>query len=560
MVAHGRSNDETPYRNRFTTPFHNPLFQCIDRPLAAFAATRDLFASVSYAERVNTPARIEAARLKIAELLAAHAEWFCTLNGGESHALRRNELDIAVSYGRLILTSWTQKGSRAWKIFDWELAGEKLTLRASRRMGAERPLIELVPRAAASAIALTVKTARQKRSVQLGELACSIQYGAKLERASLSPGARRGQPGRYARILLRQKHQRLAVTGSVAASKANDADAFLAAALLWFKRTGERARPPYIQQLWLAVDSDLVKPIVQRVAMLRQSLRAAVAVFEVDQQLTEMKLVDVPAREDLWKRRPARFPPVPAGESSEIAKRLIDLAPDAIDVVKARHGETLRYFGLPFARVRRVMETERLWFGVESIRRRLLDENTENEWRNLLTELLTHRTAQTSDHHHALYRNAAEAWLESLLRRDITRLDPGLIIAPLHAQFRTARGGVLGVRPVDLLALRQDGRLVVIELKVAEAREHVLQGVDYWQRVEAHRRRGHITRAKLFGDRKISNESPLVYLVAPTLRVHPTFTALARSIDPDIEIYRFDINEDWRAGVRVMRRMRVNRP
>ena len=510
-------------------------------------------------ERVNTPARVEAARLKIAQLLTTHAEWFFTLDGGESQALRRSELDIAVAYGRLILTSWTEKGSRTWKIFDWELTGEKLTLRASRRMGAERPLIELVPRAAASAIALTVKTARQKRSVQLGELACSLQSGTKLERASLSPGARRGQPGRYARILLRQKHQRLAVTGSVAASKASDADAFLAAALLWFKRTGERARPPYIQQLWLAVESDLVKPIVQRVAMLRQSLRASVAVFEVDQQLTEMKLVDVPAREDLWKRRLARFPPVPAGESSEIASRLIDLAPDAIDVVKARHGETLRYFGLPFARVRRVMETERLWFGVENLRRRLLDENTENEWQNLLTELLTHRTAQASDRHHALYRNAAEAWLESLLRRDITRLDPGLIIAPLHAQFRTARGGVLGVRPVDLLALRQDGRLVVIELKVAEAREHVLQGVDYWQRVEAHRRRGHITRAKLFGDRKISNESPLVYLVAPTLRVHPAFTALARSIDPDIEIYRFDINEDWRAGVRVMRRMRVNR-
>src|SRR6185436_6799252 len=226
-------------------------------------------------------------------------------------------------------------------------------------------------------------------------------------------------------------------------------------------------------------------------------------------------------------------------------------------VVSARHGETLRYFGLPFARVRRVMGSERLWFGVENARRRLLDENSEEEWKNLLTELIEHRSANASDHHHALYRNAAEAWLESLLRRDITRLDPGLIIAPLHAQFRTARGGVLGVRPVDLLALRQDGRLVVIELKVAEAREHVLQGVDYWQRVEAHRRRGHIARAKLFGARKISNELPLVYLVAPTLRVHPSFNTLARSIARDIEIYRFDINEDWRAGVRVMRRLRV---
>jgi hypothetical protein len=98
----------------------------------------------------------------------------------------------------------------------------------------------------------------------------------------------------------------------------------------------------------------------------------------------------------------------------------------------------------------------------------------------------------------------------------------------------------------------------VIELKVSEDREHVLQGADYWRRVEAHRRRGHITRARLFGELKISDESPLVYLVAPTLRFHRTFQTLARTIAPDIEIYRFDINEDWRAGVRVMRRTRVN--
>jgi hypothetical protein len=42
------------------------------------------------------------------------------------------------------------------------------------------------------------------------------------------------------------------------------------------------------------------------------------------------------------------------------------------------------------------------------------------------------------------------------------------------------------------------------------------------------------------------------------LRVHPAFNTLAPSIAADIEIYRVDINEDWRAGVRVMRRMRVN--
>ena len=113
-----------------------------------------------------------------------------------------------------------------------------------------------------------------------------------------------------------------------------------------------------------------------------------------------------------------------------------------------------------------------------------------------------------------------------------------------------------------MLALRQDGRLVVIELKASEDREHVLQGVDYWRRVEAHRRRGHIAKARLFDDRararRIEDEPPLVYLVAPTLRVHPSFNTLARCIATDVEIYRFDLNEDWRSGIRVMRRIRVN--
>ncbi len=509
-------------------------------------------------QRINKTDLVEAARAAIAELLSAHVEWFCTLNDEDTHSLSHNEIQVSVAHERLILNCWTEQGSRAWKIFAWEWTGEKLILQASRKMGAERPLIELVPRAAASAVALTVQTARLARCDQLAALAASLQPGARVERSSLSPGARRGQPGRYARIVLRQKHHRVAVTGSVASGKPSDVDALLASALLWFKRISERSRSPYPQYLWLVVDDSVVKPLGHRLALLRSILLEAISVYEVDEQLTRLTRVDIPTREELWKRRLARFPPVPTADASEVTNSLIAFAPEAIDVVNARHGHTLRFFGLPFARVRQVMGTTRVWFGIDGGRRRMLDEKSESEWSNLLDDLMQHRSAIARDHRNALYRNAAEAWLESLLRRDITQLDPGLIIAPLHAQFRTARGGAVSVRPVDLLALRHDGRLAVIELKVSEDREHVFQGADYWQRVEAHRRRGHISRAKLFGERKISNEPPLIYLVAPTLRVHPAFNTLAHAIASDIQIYRFDINEDWRSGVRVMRRVRIN--
>jgi hypothetical protein len=248
-------------------------------------------------------------------------------------------------------------------------------------------------------------------------------------------------------------------------------------------------------------------------------------------------------------------------QQSETAGRIVALAPEAIDVARARRGETLRFHGLAFARVRRVLHHEQVWFGVGHAARTALDADNWPQLAKLIDELCEYRRADALDQRHAWYASAPEAWLESLLRRDITRLDPGLRLAPLHAQFRTARAGDAssgsGARPVDLLALRRDGRLVVIELKVSEDAALPLQGADYWRRISTYHRSGHIRKARLFDDAEISGEPPLVYLVAPLLRFHRSFQILARMIAPEIEMYRFDLNEDWRAGVRVMRRGRV---
>jgi len=499
---------------------------------------------------LTTPNLRKSAHEQITSLFHEHAEWLF-VSDGMVQSLRREEIELAIVQHRLVLSCWTETGTRVWRVLGWDWNGQLLELKVSRRMGAEVLLIELIPRTIAKVVTATIRAAREMRCERLAQLASSLEKGIAVERLSLSRGTRPGQPGRYAQIILRGRRARIAVTGPVVSSQPSAVDAFLSSALLWFGRKSA-------EQLWLIVSPDLLKPMIYRLALLRAGLRSIIKVFTVDDQLTALTAVSCPDKDELWKKKLARFPPVAAARSSELTTAIVAEAPDAIDVVHARHGQTLRYFGLPFARVRSLLGHERVWFGINRAHRRLLDESTLNDWDNLLSDLREHRSSSAFDHRHAFYRAAPEAWLESLLRRDITRLDPGLIIAPLHAQFRTARGAKLGIRPIDLLALRQDGRLVVIELKVSEDREHVLQGADYWRRVEAHRRRGHIAKAKLFGSRTISDEPPLVYLVAPTLRVHPAFQTLAQCISSDIEIYRFDINEDWRSGVRVMRRKRVN--
>ncbi len=523
---------------------------------------------------------IESANRTIRELLDTHSEWFLTQDGAAPLALNSTEFDLSIAHRRLIFSSWTEIGSRTWRVTAWSWTGEKLLLEASRRLGAEVAKLELVPRASAKAIVASIAAARQMRCEKLAQIVVqtlvgdfegvgasqhsethrlkSMLPGAKIERAVLSPGMRRDQPGRYARVILRWPHERLAVTATVARSDARNVDSLFSSALLWFNRFLSRPQRPPIEKLLIVVEPNTLEAARQRHVLLRESLRRRIELWEIDDDWEQTHPARAIERKALWKKRLTRFPPVTEADASERAQEIVSQAPHAIDIVNSRHGQTLRYHGLPFVRLRRVISNDRVWFGIEGARRLALDEYHERDWAKLLADLQSYRHDVCRDRRHWLYRSAGEAWLESMLRRDITKLDPGLIIAPLHAQFRTSHGGPTGARPIDLLALRHDGRLVVIELKVNEDREHVFQGVDYWRRVEAHRRRGHISSAKLFGDREISDESPLVYLVAPTLRFHPSFRTLAKMIAPDVEIYRFDINEDWRAGVRVVRRERVN--
>jgi len=517
---------------------------------------------------------LAATETSICQLIDAHSAWFVSENEGTPIEIRHDELEFYSSHRRLIFSSWTETGTRTWRITGWKWTGERLSLAATRRMGAEAATINLVPRASARALVAGIAAARQSRCEQLAQLVAqtlvcddspkdhrlkSVPLSVKIERAVVSPGMRRDQPGRYARIILRLPHERIAATGIVAQSDTRNVDSLFSSALLWFTRLLSVPKRPPITRLLIVIEHDLLEAARQRHALLRDSLRERIALAEIDDEWQEIKSLRPFERKHLWRKRITRFPPVRHDETSDSANRIIATAPHAIDSVASRHGQTLRYHGLPFARVRRVMSHERIWFGIDGARRRLLENFSERDWAKLAGDLQTYRSESCRNRRHWLYRAAGEAWLESILRRDISKLDPGLIIAPLHAQFRTSHGSMrTGARPVDLLALRHDGRLAVIELKVNEDREHVFQGLDYWRRVEAHRRRGHISAARLFGDRAISDESPLVYLVAPTLRFHPSFLTLAKTIAPDIEIYRFDINEDWRAGVRVVRRERVN--
>ena len=507
--------------------------------------------------RLDSHEEVEAALRLLTRLLEARGAWFLRESrDGKAVELRRGEWGLRVAGGGLLLSCWGESGARAWRVMAWRAEGEGLYLEAVRRSGAGRALLSLVPRALVASAGEAVADARRAECARLAALVCEFA-GARLEHASLSAGARRGEPGRWARVRLKLKagvYERVAVAAPVVPVGAEAVESFLTSALLWFTRLSESERGA--RSLWLVAPRALAAAVCERVPLLRASLHASVSVYELGEGECGLTPLHVATLEELFDAPATKLSRAAPRAPCELAASIIALAPDEIDLVRARHGETLRFQGLPFARVRHVAGKEHLWFGV-GVRRTLFVEGSEPDFLNLLAALKEHRRAAAPERRHALYRAAPEAWLEALLRRDVTRLDPGLRLAPIHAQFRATPGSGSAARPVDLLALRRDGRLVVVELKVAEDASLALQGADYWRRVEAQRRAGHLTRARLFGDADISDDPPLLYLVAPMLRFHRSFHTLACCLSPRIETYRLDLNEDWRAGVRVVRRARI---
>ncbi|MBV9215031.1 MAG: hypothetical protein JO053_02555, partial [Acidobacteria bacterium] len=277
--------------------------------------------------------------------------------------------------------------------------------------------------------------------------------------------------------------------------------------------------------------------------------KAKLSILQIDRRCDPPKLAEVPKRKirDLWRDKPQKLAIPPRFDLSATAERVVALAPHDIDVVFSKQGETLRFNGLPFARIRTLLEKEKAWFGVARAQRVLLEENFA-DLVALVDELSEFRTAAAPNPRHEYYRTAPEAWLESILRRNIQLLDANLILSPIYNQFRFFRD------KIDLLAIRRDGRLVIIELKTQPDREMVFQAADYWRKIEHQRRRGILANADLFDGREILDRPALVYLVAPAWSFHRDHGFFAKIVSPEIELWRWELHENWRDAVRVVAR------
>ena len=73
-----------------------------------------------------------------------------------------------------------------------------------------------------------------------------------------------------------------------------------------------------------------------------------------------------------------------------------------------------------------------------------------------------------------------------------------------------------------------------------------LQGLDYWSRVRWHHQRGEFQKFGYFAGRELSPRDPVLLLVAPALRIHPTTDQVLQYLSPEIDWTLLAIDERWR--------------
>ena len=481
-------------------------------------------------------------RAEIQGLFDKHFEWLIVPHEGDAFPVTSHELELTENKNHVLFGFLDGKGFHTWKINEAVRAEDEVHLDLAGAFGKDRTRLKLVPRISAASLAAEIETARLKRANTIADLIKDGLGASRVRRVELAK-----ENGRVAHIFFEDSSKKLNaaiadVTGTITA------ESMLASAIIWQEKLSLRKKDR-VGFVWVIATKKSARSLRKLQALLNASRRESLKVAETSfyNSVEKLSPLSFPRMSDVWRERSRKLVIPGDSQPSETAGRIIDLSPDEIDIIYSKQGETLRFMGLPFARVRTLLGKERSWFGTDS-GRQPIGESDWDQIETLVRELHQYRRHEPANRRHQFYRQAPEAWLESILRRNVALLDPNIILSPIYNQFRASNDRI------DLLALRKDGRLVIIELKTSPDREMVFQAADYWRKIELQRRQGRLQEARLFGDWKILDKPALVYLAAPAWSFHTDFEYFARMLHRDIELWRFELHKDWRRKVKVVAR------
>jgi hypothetical protein len=508
----------------------------------------------------------EALARTVEDFLAGARDAIVLDDGATVFDLAQAKYSISGERNKCLLHLWSAERNLVRRVLDVEIKHEVLRL-AVQRLGQTRPgKLEIcrqrdrrtptAKRAARLAYQKSLQRALERSFP--GYLASRLTTSADLER-SFGPI--------YARGLVRRGQSGFAILGVNPYETQSSIDAALTFGILWLDvcRVAQAGKMA-VEGLKVFLPAGASALTRERMAHLHPG-GAKWQLYEFGNQRGQNRGHDEghPKEIEVSDRGNVRTRLMHWTDEAEASKRFAEaigrvkeLMPEVEIAVISPAEMTFRCHGLEFAKARvahqpgTLRSTPELVFGVGADEKVLTEDNAA-VFRRLVYSVGEVRHSE-GPRDHALWRLHPERWLESLVVEDVSEVDERLDRACLYSQVPAFSASDRAM--IDVLTTTRDGRLAVVELKADEDIHLPMQGLDYWSRVAWHHSRGEFQRFGYFPSRELSHESPLLFLVAPALHVHPATDTLLRYISPEIEWTVVGIDERWRDGVRAVFRKR----
>src|SRR5215813_14151995 len=465
---------------------------------------------------------------------------------------------ISTDRGRCLLHLWSEERNAVREVLDAELKQGTLVLTA-RKFAKARPHKLEICRDRDRRAPAARKAARSRYARLLERILRRHTPDWTLEKSGLatSMDLERSFSPVYARGLLRKGRSSFAVLGVNREETQSAVDAALTFGLLWLDACREReAGRSVVEGLRLFVPQSSSATLQIRLAHLNRSA-AKFQLIELEERDESFAEIDYSDQGNI-NTRLVRCPDAVQARSrfSAAISRVSSLVPDAEVAVLSPTEIAFRLHGLEFARARATtlpgsfQVGDEFVFGVAGFAAPLTTDNeavfaefskTVSDARNL-----------GGDRRDPLWRMYPERWLESLVVKDVSAIDSRL--NPAHVYSQVPAFSASDRAMIDVLACTRDARLAVLELKADEDIHLPLQGLDYWARVNWHQRRGEFQKYGYFPELQLSPRPPLLFLVAPSLRVHPAVETVLRYFSREIDWTLVGVDERWRDGVKVIYR------
>lgn len=479
-------------------------------------------------------------------------------DGTVSFDLAQAKYSISGESNKCLLHLWSPERNVVRRVLDVETRGETLRMTV-QKMGHTRPTT------------LEISRERDPRSAT-AKRAARVSYQRVLERVlrkkfpdwtiaqlNTSMDLEKSFGPVYARGLLKRGQSGFAVLGVNQQELQSSIDASLTFGILWLDVCRHaHAGKMVIEGLKLFVPEGCSSIVRERMAHLHPSI-AKWRLYELDERTGDLKSIEISDRGNISTRllRYVEEHEIYARFSSAIA--LVKTIMSEVEVAALSSAEVaFRRYGLEFARARlsakpgEFNSATEIVFGAGARERVLTGDNFE-DFEHLVCSIGEERHAEGPSESR-WWRLHPERWLESLVVRNVSALNSELDSRWRYSQVPAFAASDRGM--IDVLTLNREGRLCVLELKAEEDIHLPLQGIDYWSRVAWHHQRGEFHNNGYFAGRELSDQPPLLMMVAPALHVHPATDTLLRYISPKIEWQLLGIDERWRKEVKVIFRKR----